>query len=69
MKNMTLGEFAEHIQKFPEYGELPMYLARDSEGNSFAPFCGDFEVMDWYEIVEYPKVQGEEKVAVFWPDW
>lgn len=68
--SMNLKEFALHIlgvvEVVPEYGELPMYLSKDGEGNEFRPFCGDFEIMLGEEIDWEHET---EKAAVFFPDW
>ena len=71
---MNLAEFAAHLNMQltlqPWIGTLPMYLAKDAEGNGFKPFCGDFEIQTREEIDEdVEKGQEDERVIVYWPDY
>lgn len=69
---MTLREVVESLteamERDPEFANLPVYMAKDPEGNGFGKYWGDFDVQARIEFDEDVEMgQEDELVVILWP--
>lgn len=65
----TINKLIDHLSKCvesdPRIGELPVFMAKDGEGNAFRPTYGDFDIVPGEEVER----DDLERVAILWPAW
>ena len=69
----TVGYLKEHLERCieadPNIAKMPIYLAKDAEGNDFRPTVGDFDILPAEEVGAEGALGHGTRVAVIWPSW
>lgn len=69
----TLNDLIGHLticrDQQPWIGDLPVFLAKDAEGNNFRPTDGAFDICTDEDADITGLVEPGQKAVVIWPAW